>query len=53
MLLIVIILLVAYVIIPLIDLTLKENALFFGKVLVYVGTLVYVLWGIFGNGKPL
>ena len=53
MLLIVIILLVAYIIVPLFDLCLKENALFFSKVLVYILALVYVLWGLFGTGKLL
>ncbi len=53
MLLIVVILLVAYILIPLFDLCLKERALFFSKLLVYILTLVYVLWMVFGTGKPL
>jgi hypothetical protein len=48
MLLIIVILLVAYIIVPLLDLTLKENALFFAKCAVYVATMVYVLWMLFG-----
>lgn len=50
MLLIIVILLVAYIVVPLLDLTLKENALFFAKCAVYVVTLVYVLWMMFGPG---
>lgn len=50
MLLIVVILLVAYIIVPLLDLCLKENALFFTKLLVFVATFVYVMWQLFGSG---
>jgi len=53
MVLIVIILLVAYIIVPLIDLTLKLQVLFFVKCLVYVITLLYVLWVLYGHGQPL
>jgi hypothetical protein len=50
MLLIIVILLVNFVIVPLLDMTLKENALFFTKLLVYVVTIAYVLWALFGPG---
>jgi len=50
MLLIVIILLVAFVLVPLLDLCLKEQALFFAKVLVYVLALFIVLWALFVSG---
>lgn len=46
MLLIIIILFVAYIIIPLLDLTLKEQALFFAKVLIYVLALVYIAYSL-------
>ena len=43
----IVILLVAFVLVPLIDLVLKENAQFFVKVIVYVMALLYVLYGVF------
>jgi hypothetical protein len=53
MLLVVVILLVAFILVPLIDLTLKEQALFFAKLLVYVGALVFILWALFVSGGHL
>lgn len=50
MLLIIVILLVAYIIVPLLDLTLKENALYFGKLIIYLAAMIYVLWMLFGAG---
>lgn len=51
MLLVVIILLVAYILVPLIDLTLNERVRFPVKIAVYVITLVYVLYVLFiGKG---
>ena len=53
MLLIIVILLISFIVIPLLELTLKENALYFGKLLVYVATAIYVLWMLSGVGKVL
>jgi hypothetical protein len=51
MLLIIVILLVAYILIPLIDLTLNERVRFPVKIAVFVLTLVYVLYVLFvGKG---
>lgn len=50
MLLIIVILLVAYIIIPLLDLILKENVLYFAKLLVLIATALYVLYAILGLG---
>jgi hypothetical protein len=47
MLYIIVILLVAYIITPLLDLTLNERVLFFCKLLIYVLTLFFVLYGLF------
>jgi hypothetical protein len=44
---IVVILLVAYILVPLIDMTLKEQALFFTKLLVYVIAFVWVVYTLF------
>jgi hypothetical protein len=46
MILIVVILLVAFIIVPLIELTLKEQVQFFAKLLVYVLALVYILYAL-------
>lgn len=52
MLLIVVILLAAFVIVPLLELTLKEQAQFFAKVIVYALALIYVGYMlIVGGGK--
>ena len=47
MVLIIVILLANFIVIPLLDLTLKENALWFGKLLVYLVTIGFVLWQLF------
>lgn len=47
MLLIIIILLVAFVIIPLIELTLKERLLYAGKLLVYLAAFLYIIWVLY------
>jgi hypothetical protein len=49
MLLIIVILLVAYIIVPLVDLTLKDQALFFVKLLVLVLTTAFILWALYGG----
>ena len=53
MLLVVIILLVSFILIPLVELTLKEQALFFCKLLVYVLSLAYILWVLVAGHTPL
>lgn len=50
MLLIIVILLVSLIIVPLLDLTLNNNALYFGKLLVFVATAIFVVWMLFGTG---
>jgi hypothetical protein len=50
MLLIVIILLVSFILVPLLELTLKDYVLLVAKVLVYAVTLVYVAWELFAAG---
>jgi hypothetical protein len=52
MLQIIVILLVAYILIPLIVLTLKERILFAVEVVVYIATFVWVAWTLF-HGKPV
>ena len=55
MLLIVIILLVAYIIVPAVLISDAERKRLYSsaKVLVYILALVYVLWGCLGAGKLL
>jgi hypothetical protein len=50
MLLIVIILLVSFILVPLLELTLKEYVLRVAKVIIYATTLVYVVWMLFAAG---
>jgi hypothetical protein len=50
MLLIVIILLVSFILIPLLELTLKDYVLLVAKVLVFAATLLYVIWMLFAVG---
>lgn len=52
MLLITIILFIAFIIVPLIDLVLKESALYFAKIIVYVLAFIYVGYLLI-TGKPL
>lgn len=47
MLPIVIILFIAYIIIPLIELVFKEAAQYFAKMVVYILAFVYVLWLVY------
>ena len=47
MLLIVIILLVSFVVVPLLELTLKDYFLLIAKVIIYIVTAIYVLWELF------
>jgi hypothetical protein len=49
MLLIVIILLVAYILVPLLDLCLKEQPLFIAKLLVYILALAFILYELFAG----
>jgi len=53
MFLIIVILLVAYIIVPLLGLTLKENVQRYALCTVYVITLLYVLWVLFVAHGPL
>jgi hypothetical protein len=46
-LLIIVILLVAYIVTPLIDLTLNERVRFFVKIAVYLLTLLWVIYTLF------
>lgn len=52
MLLIIVILLVAYILIPLIQLTLKERILFFVEVVVYLITCLWVVYVLY-HGKAV
>lgn len=47
MLLVIIILLVSFIIIPLLDLTLKERILYAGKLVVYLAAFLYVAWVLY------
>lgn len=47
MLQIIVILLVAYILVPLIDLTLNERVRFALKCVVYVATLLWILYSLF------
>lgn len=49
MLLIIIILLVAYIVVPLLDLVIKDPPLYIIKVIIYVIALLYILWQLFGG----
>ena len=50
MLFVVIILLVAFILVPLIDLTLKENVLYIAKLLVYALALLFILYSLLTGG---
>jgi hypothetical protein len=50
MLLLVIILLVSFIVVPLLELTLKDYVLVIAKVVVFAVTLVYVVWELFAAG---
>ena len=44
---IVVILLVAYIVVPLVDLTLNERARYAVKVVIYILTLIWILYGLY------
>ena len=50
MLLVVIILLVSFILVPLLELTLKDYFLLIAKVIVYIVTFAYVAWELFAAG---
>lgn len=50
MLLIVIILLVSFILVPLLELTLKDYVLLIAKVIVFIVTFVYVAYELFAAG---
>lgn len=49
MVLIILILLVTFVVIPLVEMTLKERILYTVKLLVYLATFLYVAWQLFAT----
>lgn len=50
MTLLIVIFLVAFVLIPLLQLILKDPPLLFCKIIVYVVTFIYVIWALWGAG---